>query len=78
MNCEAFTDPFVVMVGAELQRSVSQQVGPLLMVPTVSRKGRLPRLAAAAHMFEDAQPKAGEVVEPLVTADERLLLYKVT
>ena len=59
----------VVVVTGLLHKSVVQQVGPLLMVPTFTIKGRVPRLEAAAHVFWVAQPSAGYVVDPFVTED---------
>ena len=44
-----------------LHKLVPQQVGPLMNVPILSMKGRLPMPGAAAHKFEDAQPKGGGV-----------------
>lgn len=66
-----------VVVGAAvvvtvLHKLVSQQVGPLLMVPIISMKGRL---VAAAHRFSDVQPKAGEELELSVTVDEISQFY---
>ena len=69
----------VVVVGVEveliavvtvLHKLVPQQAGPLVMAPTLCMKGSDPRLAAAAHRFVDAQPKAGEVPPVFVTKDE--------
>ena len=57
----------VVVIVRVLHKLVPQQAGPLVMVPTFCMKGSVPRLVAAAHRFEDAQPKAGEVTSPYVT-----------
>ena len=61
----------VVVAMTVLHKLVPQQAGPLLSVPTLSMNGRLPRTGAAAQMFEDVQPKVGEVVPEIVTVDKK-------
>ena len=65
----------VVVAMMVLHKLVPQQVGPLFSVPTLSMKGRLLRAGAATHMFEDVQPKAGEVVPEFVTVDKTFYFF---
>ncbi len=62
----------VVVVVRGLHKLVSQQKDVLLMFAKLCRKGRS---AAAAHRFLDMQPKAEEVLELFITADEKSLFY---
>lgn len=60
-----------------LHKLVSQQDGPLVMLPRSCRRGRLARLAAAVHRFVDAQPKNGAAVDPLVTVEKSLFTAQI-
>ena len=65
----------VVVAVTVLHKLVPQQLGPLLSVPILSMNGRLPRAGAATHVFEDVQPKAGEVPSEFVTVDKTLYYF---
>lgn len=60
-----------------LHKLVSQQDGPLVMLPRLCREGRLARPAIVVHRFVDAQPKSGTAVDPLVTVEKSLFTAQI-
>lgn len=54
-----------------LHRLVSQQVGSVVMLPALCRRGRVARVEADKHRFADAQPKNEVDVDPLVAVHRK-------
>lgn len=57
----------LAVVVTALHKLVPQQNGPLVMLPTLCKEGRILCLAVSVHRFADAQPKTEELVAPFVT-----------
>lgn len=63
--------------GEILHLLAMQQLGPLDMEPISSMNGSLPRLSAAAHVLGVMQPCTGNLVDPLLTVNKKVV-FKIS